>query len=276
MNDDKSLLYACVINDLALIKERLINVKPAQLKKSTQETGAPLHAAALNENKEAINLLLVAGADIEAGNFLGNNAMLACIEAKKLDMAKYLIEKGSDINKKGCQNRGALSQLICYSWDKSFAKYLLEKGCLINQLARDKQSLLSDAGSFNNPEALDFLLESGIEKTYLNSGLCWAIIHNAVDAVALMLDRGASLDEMYASCKGIEKGLYHTTLTREKRGPMIKLLMSRGVDFRKTPDRAVVIGIDKTKLSPLEHARQHSKKWPDATYIVDNISIVEG
>ena len=52
---------------------------------------------------------------IEAGNFLGNNAMLTCIASKKLDIAKYLIEKGSDVNKKGCQNRNALSQFILYS-----------------------------------------------------------------------------------------------------------------------------------------------------------------
>lgn len=127
MQDDKSLLYACVINDLDLIKERLNGVKPAQLKKSTQETGTPLHAAAMNENKEAVDLLIAAGADMETRNFLGNNAMLTCIKAGKLEMARYLIEKGSDINKKGCQNRGALSQLILYSWNREFAEYLLNK-----------------------------------------------------------------------------------------------------------------------------------------------------
>ncbi|MCD7932780.1 MAG: hypothetical protein LUH15_16290 [Tannerellaceae bacterium] len=43
---------------------------------------------------------MAAEANIEQGNFLGNNTLLTCIENKKLDMAKYLIEKGSDINKK--------------------------------------------------------------------------------------------------------------------------------------------------------------------------------
>jgi ankyrin repeat protein len=275
MQDDKSLLYACVINNLDLIKERLVDVKPAQLKKSTQETGTPLHAASMNENKEAVDLLLAAGANIEAGNFLGNNAMLTCIEAKKLDMAKYLIEKGSNINKKGCQNRNALSQLILYSWDRAFAKYLLDKGCGVNQTAIDKQSLLSDAASSNNSDAIDFLLENGIDKSYFSSALCWAIIHGKTDAVKLLLERGADLDAMYASCKGIEKGLYHITATRKDRMDMIRLLAAEGVDFKKTPERAVVVGLDKSKLSPFDYAKEHFQKWPDAVYIAENIKVME-
>ncbi|MHC6202476.1 ankyrin repeat domain-containing protein [Breznakiellaceae bacterium SP9] len=275
MQDDKSLLYACVINDMDLIKERLNNVSPAQLKKSTMETGTPLHAAVMNENKEAAAMLIAAGADMEAGNFLKNNAMLAGIEAGKLDMAKYLLEKGSNINKKGCQNRNALSLLILYSWNRDFAEYLLNKGCDINHLSIDKQSLLSDGASANNEDALGFLLEHGISRSFLNSALCWAIIHNSVDAVKLLLDKGADLDEMYASCKGIEKGLYHTTATGENRTALLKLLISRGVDFKKAPERAVVVDIDKSKLSPLDYAKEHFQKWPDAQYIMENINTIE-
>ena len=275
MKDDKSLLYACVADNLALIKERLVGVKSNQLKKSTQETGTPLHVAALNGNKEAVDLLLKAGADIEAGNFLGNNAMLTCISEKKLDMAMFLLEKGSNINKKGCQNRNALSQLIFYSWNRNFAKHLLEKGLDINQTAIDKQNLLGDAASSNNGDAIDFLLENGIDRNHFNSALCWAIIHNSVDAVKLLLDRGADLDKMYASCKGLEKGLYHITVSRQKRADMIKLLIERGVDFEKAPERSVVINLDKTKLSPLDFAKEHFEKWADATYIADNIKIIE-
>jgi len=55
MNDDKSLLYACYINDVKLVKERMENVNPTQLKKSTIEMGTPLHAAAVNENKEIVD-----------------------------------------------------------------------------------------------------------------------------------------------------------------------------------------------------------------------------
>ena len=167
MEKENSLLYACWINDIELIKEKLKSVKPSHFKKSTIEAGTPLHAAALNENKEAIELLLAAGANIEQGNFLGNNAMLTCIENGKLDMAKFLIEKGSDINKKGCQNRNALSQLILYSWDKTFAEYLLEKGCLINATSRDKETLLGDASAQNNIEAMNFLFEHGIDKCHI-------------------------------------------------------------------------------------------------------------
>ncbi|AHG22919.1 hypothetical protein Z042_19300 [Chania multitudinisentens RB-25] len=275
MEDDKSLLYACVINDLSLIKERLKNAKPAQLKKSTQETGTPLHAAALHGNKEAVDLLLAAGADIEAGNFLRDNAMHACIKVGKLDIARYLIEKGSDINKKGCQNRHALNQLICYAWNREFAEYLLSKGCDILQTSRDGYSMLNDATCSNNTDAIDFLLKHGVDKSDLNSALCWAILKNACEATRYILAQGTSLEEMYAATKGLEKGLYHTIATKENSTDLIKLLIKHGVDFSKLPERAVVVGIDKTKLSPLEYAKAHFTKWPAAVYLADNIRVIE-
>lgn len=275
MTDDNSLLYACVINDLALINERLINVKPAQLKKSTQETGTPLHAAALNENKEAVRLLLAAGADIELGNFLRNNAMLTCIAAGKLDMAKFLIEQGSDINKKGCQNRNALSQLLCYAWDRDFANYLVEQGCDATQTSRDNYSLLNDAACQNNGDAIEFLLQFPVEPAHLSSALCWGIIKNAPTAVNMLIANGANLDEMYATRKGLEKGAYHLAALHENGVELIQLLQRHGLDFSQAPERATVVRLDKTKLSPLEYAKAHFAKWPEASYLAANIAAME-
>ena len=274
MNDDKSLRYACYINDVKLVKERLNNVNQTQLKKSTIEMETPLHAATTNENKEIVDLLLDAGINIEVGNHLKDSPLLTCIEQGKYEMAKYLIEKEADVNKKGCQNRHALSKLILYAWNMPFAYYLLQKGCDINQTAIDKQSLLNDAASTNNREAIDFLLANDIKKEYLNSALCWAIIHNAVGSVRLLLDSGADLHEMYTSCKGIEKGLYHIAITRKGYDKMIYLLIERGINFKAVPEKAVVVGIDKTKLSPFEFAKEKLQKWPTGTYINEHLEIV--
>lgn len=48
-----------------------------------------------------------------------------------------------------------------------------------------------------------------------------------------------------------------------------------GVDFSKPSERAVVVGIDKTKLSPLEYAKAHFTKWPAAVYLAENIRVME-
>ncbi|GAA0077049.1 hypothetical protein UT300005_14270 [Clostridium sp. CTA-5] len=278
MENDNSLLYACWINDIELIKEKLVDVKPSQLKKSIQETGTPLHLAAQNQNTQAVDLLLAAGADLEQGDFLGNNAMLACIKKGKLEMARYLIEKGSNINRKGCQNRNALNQLICYSWNKSFAEYLLSKGCIINATARHKETLLESAASFNNREVISFLLSNGIDSSSMNKALCWAIIYNSVDAVRCLLENGADLEDMYTNCKGIERSLYHNILALNNRGSrmdIIKLLFGVGVDFKKTPVRAVTLGLEKTKLSPYDYAKEKLQKYPESTFIQENLSFVD-
>ena len=60
MKDDLSLLYACAIDDIGLIEERVAHATPAQLKKSNQKYGTPLHAAALNGDRQAVDLLVAA------------------------------------------------------------------------------------------------------------------------------------------------------------------------------------------------------------------------
>ena len=275
MEPDNSLLYACWNNDSGRIKELIKNGKKTQLKEIIQGVGTPLHAAATNENKEIVDLLLSAGADIDQSNYLGNSPLLNCIENGQIDMAKFLIERGANVQKKGQQKRNALSLLILYSWSKDFADFLLQKGCEINTTARDKQSLLSDAASCNNEEAIEFLLEHGIEEKYMAGALCWAIIHNSPDSVELLLTKGASLEEMYVRCKGIEKGLYHTTMVRKDRRKLVELLIKSGVNFEEIPKRAVVVGLEKTKLSPYAYALERLSKFPESRYIHENVLLVE-
>ena len=50
MKAESSLLEACCANDIELIKAKLVNVKPAQLRKSTQATGTPLEHTFMQEN----------------------------------------------------------------------------------------------------------------------------------------------------------------------------------------------------------------------------------
>lgn len=279
MEKDNSLLYACYINDIDLIKERIVCVTSAQLKKSTIETGTPLHAAAKNGNIEAIDLLLSAGADIEKGNFMKNSPLLTCIEERKLDIAKYLIEKGANVNKKGCQNRNALSQLILYAWDKDFAEFLVEKGCLVNSTSVDKTPLLEDAAITNNCDAIAFLLKNGIDLANLNKSLCFAIIYNAPKAISYLIELGADLDSMYKSCKGVYKSLYHDILVLDNRGDRretIKILLEAGADFKMEPVRVVTtLTLEKTKLSPYEYAKERLSKYPENTFIAKNLELIE-
>ena len=99
--DDGSLLYACHVNDMSLIQERIKGAKQKQLKQRHDNIGLPLHAAAVNENYKAVELLLSQGADLSWRNLVDNNAMLHCVVNGKLRMAKYLIERGTDVNAQG-------------------------------------------------------------------------------------------------------------------------------------------------------------------------------
>ncbi|MDH6678704.1 ankyrin repeat protein [Rhodococcus sp. LBL1] len=276
MKDDGSLLYACAANDTELVRQRLEGAAPAQLKKSTPEHGTPLHAAALCGNTAAVDLLITAGADLEAGNVVRNNPMLACIEAGELDMARYLLERGSSPTRKGLHNRGALSLLILHSWDRDFAEHLLSLGVDVNATALDKQNLLGDAAGIDNGDAIDWLLGRGIDESFLNEALRAAIWYNAVDAVTLLLGKGADLDEMSVTAKGLSKSVYHWTATGGGREPLLRLLLAGGVDFTKAPARPISVTTGKTKLSPLDYARERLELFPDATEIAGNIAVIEG
>jgi len=144
----------------------------------------------------------------------------------------------------------------------------------VNQTALDQQNLLGDAAGINNADAIEFLLANGVDRAFCDGAVRHAIVHNGVAALRTLLAHGASLGDMYAG-KGIEKSTYHWAATREGAGEMIALLKRHGVDFGQAPARAVVVGIDSTKLSPLEHAKAKLAQWPDAGYLRDNIAAMQ-
>lgn len=208
-----------------------------------------------------------------------NSPLLTCIEERKLDIAKYLIERGANVNKKGCQNRNALSQLILYGWDKNFAEFLVEKGCLVNSTSVDKISLLEDAVITNNCDAISFLLKNGVDLANLNKSLCFAITYNAPKAISYLIQCGGDLDLMYKSCKGVYKSLYHDTLVLDNRGDRretIKILLEAGVDFKIAPVRAITtLTLEKTKLSPYKYAKEQLSKYPEKTFISKNLELID-
>lgn len=266
MEDDKSLLYACIINDVELIKERLEKATPAQLKKKDMEHGTALHAAAVHGNKEAVDLLLKKGADLSWKDSMKDTPMLSCIQNGKLEMAKYLIEIGSDVNAQGFHNRNGFSQLIvCRTWDKEFAQYLVDKGCDVNSMSRDQCSLLMDAAGYNNAEALKFLLDHGADKSKLPVVCCEAVLSKAVDTARFLFEMGITQEEMFQQGKGIERGCFHQALLQEGNEEMVKLLC-RYIDLTAPPKRAVNTWTMTTKLSPLDFIKDLLSKGLPSGY----------
>ncbi len=277
--DDGSLLYACHINDMSLIRERIKGAKQKQLKQRHDNIGLPLHAAAVNENYEAVELLLAQGTDLSWRNLVDNNAMLHCVVNGKLRMAKYLIERGTDVNAQGSHRYTALHYLMFRtSWNKDFAEYLLQKGADINSFAWDKEQPIMTAAGYGCMEGLQFLLDHGANTDRLPLACGWALSAGRTEIARFLFERGVTPEEIIAQGQGIEKGCIHRAATSfgvwKENSPMVELLCQY-VDVKKAPKRQIMIMGEATKLSPLDYAKELFAQNPQYTYLQKHIEVME-
>jgi len=261
-NDD-SLYDICASGDVDLLRTKLMTVTHSELSKSTLPLGTPLHAAALGGHLGIVDMLIGAGADLEARDYQQNTVLGACITAGKLNMARHLLERGADPNAKGADGRNALSQLICSGWDRELANDLVRSGFNVNQKSR-YDHLLIDAANTNNVDVVNFLFENGIDRAHITSALYHGIVSNQVGAIRLLLNRGGfDRKLMYGTLE--ELGALHQLSWAPDHGGMIRLLIGWGVDFSRPPRHRVDTFIS-TDLSPADYMRQQLDKEDGQTY----------
>lgn len=74
----------------------------------TSEKSNPLHAAARNDHVDALNVLLYAGADVNAKDSNGNTSLHIACQNGHLSIAKALLDRGADTSLANLVNSTAL------------------------------------------------------------------------------------------------------------------------------------------------------------------------
>ena len=92
-----------------------------------KNVGFPLHNAIYKNDVAAVKVLVDSGADVNAVDTLGHFPLVAATD-KSLEITRYLVEHGADINKRDATSRLTPLHYAASGCDLEKAKYLIEHG----------------------------------------------------------------------------------------------------------------------------------------------------
>lgn len=121
----QDIFTAARTNDTTLMKQLLETIPVDTVDKSGF---TPLIIAVYNDSREATQVLLNHGADINAKDIRsGNTALMGAIFKGNIEMSKFLIAHGADVNVKNFNGASAIIFAATFG-QLEIAKLLLEKG----------------------------------------------------------------------------------------------------------------------------------------------------
>jgi ankyrin repeat protein len=160
----------------------------------------PLFFAAMNDELSAARYLLAHGADVDhvGADYNGASVLGEACYLGHMDMVKYLVSAGADINLRGGNQKMDPLFLALEGGHLDVAQYLLSAGADINLAAINGITPLNWAASMNKPEIVQLLLSHGADvdaadKSH-NTPLTWAAKDDNLTLVQSLLSRGAVVD----------------------------------------------------------------------------------
>ena len=119
------------------------------------------------------------------------------VEAGNLEIVKYLLEKGGNINDKDDKGRTALIY-ASMSVDLETVKYLIEKGADVNAKDNNGSTALMDASSGGCLEIIKYLIEKGADVNAKDNNGSTALIYASrkghLETVEYLLEKGADVN----------------------------------------------------------------------------------
>jgi ankyrin repeat protein len=254
--------------DTAEVKT-LLSKQPDLVNAKNEKGSTPLHLASFKGHLEVVKFLLEKGADIEAINgggftslqlaaygghrdvveFLidkGSNlnainkqmgmtvldfAFMREMQARKLDIAPFLIEKGAefDVNKKNQSGYTFLDMAIVFGYTEA-VEYLLGFGADISTLRKDGRTPLINAIFRGRPQIADLLIEKGADVNAPdNEGqppIYWAVKKGLADVVKMLIAKGAATDYVE---KDYGRTLLHVAVLQGNKD-VVDLLVDENLD----------------------------------------------
>ena len=130
-----------------------------------KNVGFPLHNAIYKNDVAAVKALVDSGADVNAVDTWGHFPLVAATD-KSLEITRYLVEHGADINARDDNDETVLRRATL-SCDLNMTRYLVEQGADINPIVTDYY-VLYDASQCRESGVFQYLLTlDGID---LNKG----------------------------------------------------------------------------------------------------------
>lgn len=167
---------------------------------SSQMLEAKIKIAIQNEYDELIKRGIEEGANINE-KYNGNTLLIYSVRNEKLELTKFLIDHGADLEVPDEYDYTPLLQAAAARVEDGISaqlQLLVEKGANINAKDRYGRSVLQSSIQSNNPEVVKFLIDYGADlESTDNRGetaLFNAVGLNNPTMVQLLIDHGANLE----------------------------------------------------------------------------------
>ena len=133
------------------------------------------------------------------------------IQDNCLEIIKYFIKLGVDINKCDCEGWSYLMIALHYNSHLKFIKIFVENGADVNYKNYDDNSILIIAAEYGSKDCIKYLIDNGADVNYYNeycdnSPLIKATEREHFDIVKLLLENGADIN--YDDSKEVCKMIY--------------------------------------------------------------------
>jgi ankyrin repeat protein len=154
------LIKAAQEDDIEAVKEALLKTEANVRDKNTNSTA--LEHAVRNGNREMIQLLLWAKADVNARDHSGQTVLMMLDEDVTTDVVWDLLNAGAKVNLRDTEGDTALSEIATVN-NTEVMKTLLDAGAKVNTVNNDGQSALMKAAEEGLVNNIRVLIQAGAD-----------------------------------------------------------------------------------------------------------------
>ncbi|XP_011667498.1 ankyrin-1-like [Strongylocentrotus purpuratus] len=131
----------------------------SDLNKNGNDGWTPLHAAISNGHLEVVNVLFAEGA--QGTRFEGLTLLYIASRYDHVDVVKFLVSKGCDVNEKSECGKSPL-HAACYTGNMNIVKLLVHHKANVNEQDRDGWKPLEAAAQEGHRDVVDYLALNGV------------------------------------------------------------------------------------------------------------------
>lgn len=204
---------------------QLLIEKGVDVDTQTECWGSALQAAAVSGHAEVVKLLVENGANVDAGGGVWGSALSAAASQGHFDVASFLLKNGADIN---WQNKGEYGTSTALSKAAERSTFEGVKFLIDNAATIEPQALYNALEGGH--EIMICLLLEGFTTEGLGADEYGVLLYHAASGgnekiLQLILDKGANVN--------VQGGRWGTPLqaaTRSNHPPTVKMLLENGAD----------------------------------------------
>jgi len=206
----------------------ILEQNPTLLDSRNDNNLTPLIISSIHGNIDVVRLLIKKGADINAGDNEGSNALHNAAASGQKEVIELLLSKGVDVNL-GDNNGMTALHFVATRGYFECGKLLVAKGAEVNVKERNGRTPLFFAVRSGNIEFCQLLIDEGaevdIKNNYGRTPLTYAIWRNSEPLVELLVKKGADIN-----FKDVDGNAPLHQACREGKKAIAKLLIANGAN----------------------------------------------